>query len=321
MLNFFPERCKCNFKNRLTFSEWLKTGSFTPLLSDGSRHHFDSYQIDIASVILTEVEFLYNSIFEQALELFSISQSTKNRSNAWAVVSLYYFSFYVVQAYLRLTGNPISFLDSASLSNFNSITSKKLGGGSYILTKETDISSTNSTYQLRRLDGRFHDSSWRKLFTSIEDLLKTPNAGRIPQELLLFSSITNKKLHNLYSNYSWPSDVRNKANYRLGFAYLLIEKGSILNICKCIAQFPKCNDKIESRLQNALISCHNSNEIKYFDSHVTMLFHVSVGLFQIVKHLYDDLTSRRHIDRRMHNKREKFVSDIEAQFGKPSFIS
>ena len=106
-----------------------------------------------------------------------------------------------------------------------------------------------------------------------------------------------------------------------GFAYLLIEKGSILNICKCIAQFPKCNDKIESRLQNALISCHNSNEIKYFDSHVTMLFHVSVGLFQIVKHLYDDLTSRRHIDRRMHNKREKFVSDIEAQFGKPSFIS
>jgi hypothetical protein len=311
MLSFYPEGDYTKHKNRQLFNDWIKHGYYTPLsCTKQTGADFEATKLDIAITILNECELLYNACIEHLLELNQIVRNNQLHSDAWNVVTMYYFAFYAAQSFNKLIGNPIFFLDSASLSNFAS----GLGGGTFELSWDEDISLTQTKYCLHKIKRRLHDAVWHQTFSQIETLTKKYPLDKCPNELNLFSNITDKRLHKTYGNYSWPSEIRNKANYIPGFAYTLVEDKTICNSFKCISNFIKNEQKIDNKLQDSFDNCCESLEVSFFRGHVSALFHMGMGIFYIVQNLYDDILERRKLDRRMQDKRKAFISKYQRDY-------
>ncbi len=138
VLAAFPDKCKAAVKNRNTFAEWLLNGtaSYQVQIINSNEVIFLASVFDISSALLTDVECLFNHCFEHLQEISRFYVDDQPRGDAWNVVTIYYFSFFTAQSFLRLIGSPVIFVGQEHMKQIKSlggISSGGPGAGAYYM--------------------------------------------------------------------------------------------------------------------------------------------------------------------------------------------
>lgn len=231
MLSIYPEDMTAPGSNGVNFSKWISSGSYLVSRHDSKGVYLVASTQDIGLALLRDVEFLVDACFEQLLDICTHSTSS-DQSAAWGVVTCYYYSFYAAQAFSRIIGRPITYLDEARINTLNAIspTPMNIGAGSYSVAKVCDVSGTQAEFVLRKSKLRPHDAVWKGVFHLLNDFCIThkpsPRSSDIvaTQEFQLFEALTSKHPFKAFEHgdYNWPSEVRYEANYRVGNAYTML---------------------------------------------------------------------------------------------------
>ena len=120
------------------------------------------------------------------------------------------------------------------------------------------------------------------------------------KEALFYAAISTKVLFSEYVNFQWPSSVRNRANYRPGYAYKL-QTARSPNF-KLISEWAQMELQDTSKiLETALTACRS--DIANFGNHVQLMTAVGTSLFLLARELYSDLLTRKTLDKRWEHNR------------------
>lgn len=308
-LEFCPQASFTTYKQQTTFQQWLLEGNYTVLSATKGEIKLQASKEDISRLFIIEIENYTNHTYEHLLELFNCQSSKSSRSDAWNVVTGYYFGFFLVQSLLRLLGSPVIYIPSDYLRVAQKLSVGFAGfpkGGTFILSKEADMSVTHSIFSLKQTSRRIHEGSWHQLMQILLSAMTLSKSSGCcdAKELLFYDLITTNKLFKYYVNYEWPSLIRNKCNYNPGQSYkLLIKK----QVCKSI----NIISKLEKLGYQELIDCLDTsvkNCTEDFKSHVDLLFTISCSLFALNRELYLEIMSRRRLDNRWESARKNFLS-------------
>jgi hypothetical protein len=264
-----------------------------------------------ASVFLSDVENLINHCFEQFVEIHRLSVDSAERSDAWGVVTIYYYAFFAAQALLRLLGRPVLYLDPEVLKPLKALAAPNPipGAGSFRVSLLSVFGPTDAEFELKRLDSRSHNAVWAELFRTLRDELASVKgtAAISAQEEIFYSALCSSAAHRLYVNDEWPARIRHRANYVPGFCYQLVE-GNVVAKCKHLvdgwrrAEAQNFHVLVDAPVRN-FRACSEGD----FGIHVKLLSDVGHGLFALVRHLYLDLCGRREFDKRWENRRTTFL--------------
>jgi hypothetical protein len=309
MFDFYPRKCRIDLKNKISFRDWLEVGTYIPISVSKSEIVLEASHEDLSSIFLLETELLFNNCTEHLVELNRLILDTLPRSDAWNLVTFYYFGFFAAHAFLRMIGTPLVYLQAGILNRVSEMlgTTTKIGGGSFYIEKTRELSLTSSEYRLKKMRGRFHEATWFKSINLIEEVVEHTKNSAKPDESLFFSNLTNKTLFKIYEEYGWPSSIRNKANYRLGYAYRLIDNKTIAGIKKILRNMIADPSDFPHKIDTSISQCVRSSEDRYFSTHVNTFFYTLMGFYYVFKELYVQLIERKDIDQRLHYKRQAFL--------------
>jgi hypothetical protein len=311
VLSTYPEGTRAACRSRTTFAEWLLNGmgSYHVKTVTSNDIIIVATPSDLASSLLADVEFLSNHCFEHLQELARYYVDDQTRSDAWNVVTIYYFAFFSAQIFLRLIGSPTVYVGKEQIQKIKSLAGVTTGGpgaGSYFLEKITDVSASYSEYKIKKTGNqRIHEATWIRLFSYFERLLRNSALSGDVKEVLFYQLLTTKTLHRHYTN-GWPSVIRGIANYRAGFAYLEVEKNLKAKTKKLLTYWKDMDtSKLLNTLNSSVSSCSPS-DITDYSNHVRLLHDMAQSLFILTRLLYSELLSRSNIDKTWEHKRSRF---------------
>jgi len=230
------------------------------------------------------------------------------RSEAWNIVTVYYLGFFSAQALLRLIGSPIFFIGSELANSLTTNTGFNFHKGAYSLVKLSDSSATISEYQLKISKQRPHDLVWNTLFNLLQKKLDTASTSQSSNpETVYYSNLLTKPLYKVYNTNAWPSEVRNRCNYRPGFAYKLISN-QFIGVTKHLLD--RWNNLTENKLLNLLQQSIGgytaSKDSTRFE--IQVMHDVCMALFITMRTLYTDIMLRQSTDKRWENRRRSFIN-------------
>lgn len=185
MVGNFPEDSKAAYGDSTTMGEWLSTGSLVVKTSTKNGVTFVAPVVEFGSCLLTEIENLLNHCFEHLQELGCTGQDERVRSEAWNIVTAYYFAFFSASALLRLLGRPVVFLNRKQLQAFT----KMLGGGiaprqgAFEVVLVSPISATHAEFSLYQTN-KVHEATWQSLLGLFDELHRKLNLEQDPKEVL-----------------------------------------------------------------------------------------------------------------------------------------
>lgn len=303
VLSAYPRGCRAGIKNRVTFADWLLNGagSYSVKSINSNEIVIIAAPYDISSALLTDVESLFNHCFEHLQEMVRFYVDESIRSDAWNVVTIYYFGFFAAQIFSRLIGIPTIYIGQEQIANFKTLGGISKGGpgaGSYRLEKKQNLSAFSAEYQLKRTNNqKIHEATWINVFTYLERQVHNPLLTTAFNEVSFYQSLVTPVLHKIYDGYGWPSVIRTKANYRAGFAYLEVDKNVKAKTKGLFEQWKNLNEtKIVNILTNSISACSPADKTP-FSSHVYLLHSVSQTLFILCRQLYLELLERANINK------------------------
>lgn len=308
MLNSFPQETVASFRDDCTVGDWLQSGTFIVTSCTKKEVLIEASLVDYAAVVLTETENFMNHCFEHLQEMLSLGNDERLRSNAWGLVTAYYFGFFASSAFLRLIGRPVVFLTTEQLNRLKALASapQRPGQGAFLFRVTKLISVTRAEISISQTE-KVHEATWKLALGLLDQLNHDPSLSKSPAEANFFDSICSKVLFRYYSNFQWPSMVRNRANYRPGFLYRL---------GKPPWNFPRLFDPWRSAtrtdihrvFQTCLHRCATDRD--NFAHHSDLMLNVSTILFLLVRALYAELLDRRRTDRRWENQRKHYCRQM-----------
>src|SRR5438045_6621020 len=98
-----------------TIGKWLQVGAFVVPNCTKRLVTLHASRDDYAVTLLSEVENLLNHCLEHIQEMLCTAGDTRDRSQGWAIVTVYYLGFFAASAMLRLIGRPIVVLTREQL--------------------------------------------------------------------------------------------------------------------------------------------------------------------------------------------------------------
>jgi hypothetical protein len=267
---------------------------------------------EFAGVFLGDIENLIDHCFEQFVEIQRLSSDTDERSDAWGVVTIYYYAFFAAQTLLRLLGHPVLFLDMGALNPLKGLAGTNLtpGGGSFSVSLVANIGPTDAEFELGKLDACSHNAVWAAIFRVIRsELALVKQAGAISsEEEIFYGGLCSTAAYRFYVNDDWPAKIRHKANYVPGFCYSLVGGGNALAKCKKMLEGWKMarSEHFHTLVDKPARDFKNCNE-NDFEQHVRLLSDMGHGLFTLARRFYLDLYGRRDFDKRWENRRIIFL--------------
>lgn len=318
MLAFFPEDCRVGVEANLSFSSWLSQGYYSLINATDTSLVLECDSADFAKVWRSEVENLVNHCYEQLLEECQHISGYNRCSGAWAVVTGYYLSFFAAQAFIRLLGTPVMYLNGDQMRRVVTLFAHPVSPrpGTYRLTRVVNTvgDSVRCTFQC---SGRKpHEETWKQFFRFIDAVWAAVyhNAAQntldvVDQnERLLLNAIRLSKHGGAYDSAEWPSLIRTAANYRMGFAYRQVLRQDVV-ACGGVMR-----GLLESKAE-ALVSYFYSTCEQYrsgstrFKTEVEMMLSLGIIVFGMVRALQAELRMRRVTDARWEQLRKKFYSE------------
>lgn len=323
LLSTFERGCDASLKRRLTFNDWLLngTGNYSVTSIGNNDITISASSIDLSSAFLTDIELLFNHCFEHLQELIVYHTDNKPRSDAWNVVTLYYFSFFTAQIFSRLIGSPIVYIGPQQINNLkiiSGVAGSRLGAGAYRIEKLTDLASSMTEYRLKKTNNsKIHEATWISLFSYLESKINTNIMLSLPEEVLFYKLITTNVLHEMYDGYSWPSVIRTKANYRPGFMYRNVDNNIKAKTKGLLNPWIDLNKMSElNKLLSSSVAACRDEEIVSFSNHVQLLHGVSQSIFLLCRQLYSELLDRSDINKIWELHRTSYVKNMSCPEGK-----
>jgi hypothetical protein len=303
MIDSFPEGSKALYCGFSTIGEWFATGSIVVKASAKSRVTFQAPQVEFGSILLMEIENLFNHCFEHLQELGCVVDDSRTRSHAWSTVTAYYLAFFSASTLLRLLGRPVVFMSREQLSVFPILLGSGLAPtqGTYEITKTGAVSATHAEFSMKATS-RVHEATWIKLLGYL-DALRRLYANTNVSEAQFYESLCTSILFPQYVNFQWPSLVRSRANYHPGFAYRL--ETARPNSGKLIQEWATMEpEEVMQRLSETTRAC--CSDSLNFQRHVSLMISIGISLFLLARELYSELLVRKSLDKRWENKRRLY---------------
>ncbi|GKS63238.1 hypothetical protein YTPLAS72_05420 [Nitrospira sp.] len=200
------------------------------------------------------------------------------------------------------------FLNRKQLQAFT----KMLGGGiaprqgAFEVVLVSPISATHAEFSLYQTN-KVHEATWQSLLGLFDELHRKLNLEQDPKEVLFYAALSTKVLFSEYVNFQWPSSVRNRANYRPGYAYKLQTARS--PHFKMISEWAKTKSQDTGNLLDAALRACRS-DVTNFGNHVQLMTAVGASLFLLVRELYLDLLTRKRLDRRWEYNRRSYMKKM-----------
>jgi hypothetical protein len=311
LLAAFPTNRLVTARDRTEpFSDWLLNalGSYSVSSISNSAINFTASPIDLAASVALEIEFLTNNCFEHLVEIIYLGQDTRERSDAWNVVTIYYFGFFAASMFLRLVGQPLLFADKTridTLKGMASTGSSNMGAGAYSVLKTGDISSSVSEFAMRQSSLKIHEGTWNRFFLYIQNLLSDSSLLTSGQEVLFYRSISQHILDSIYGA-GWPSNLRNRANYKPGQAYRSVEKSDSTKSRRLVLEWRGFDsNRLVNSLSYSATACVPAQKDP-ISNHVKLMFNISQSLFLLTRELYSELFARRILDPAWEHRRRNY---------------
>lgn len=306
LLDFYPQGVSAKAGSNVNCGEWLSTGSFYVNSISSSSIIIETDMIDFSSMWLTEVENLINHCFEHLGILINSDSDSRSESDAWQLVTMYYYGFFAGQALLRLTGCPQVYLSKERTNIFAKLckNTSKPNAGTYTIKKINEVSATKAEYEFKLLGKKNHEALWTSLFNYIEKEFKRIENPR-EDEALLYRMFISNDAKKEFNSHEWPSLIRNQVNYVPGFAYQLLLKK---NITKAKGLTKKWKDYSSTDLNKALKSI-KIGPTNYHE-HVSFMSFVLNIIFLLMRKLYEELYARRNLDKRWELYRSTFCKSL-----------
>jgi len=310
MLDFYPADIVQYSAKQVGFSQWFSRGYITVHNLTDKSIEFSTSKFDLASAFYVDVEFLINHAYEHLIELMNYDTPSGPRSDAWSVVTAYYFGFFSAQAILRLLGKPTFFANDILLESIEKTTGAKFSKGLISLERLADESATQSRYLVKFIKkGRPHETTWERLQQALANNVKLaiPKVGSNP-EVLFYQDLMCSSMRRHYGSNSWPSELRNRANYFPGYAYRLLQND---NIAKTKSAIDRWKDPLPTNISQILSSSLTMCETgeRTFGAEIKVMVDLNILIFRLMNNLYEDLIARRGTDHRWSAIRKKFIKD------------
>jgi len=309
MLNSIPEDAVASFRSDQTIGDWLQDGTFVVTSCTKKEILIEASPIDYGGVVLIECENLLNHCLEHFQEMICLRSDERVRSHAWAIVTAYYFGFFAASAFLRLIGQPVVFLTTDQLRRLPTLagSTEKPGQGAFHFQITSQISITRTEITIRQTD-KVHEATWKLALGHLDQMNRDPLLAKSPLEADFYDSVCSKLLFPQYKNFQWPSMVRNRANYRVGFMYTL--HNAPVNFSRCLDAWRKTSrSDVHRTLQTCLRKCSTNKDD--FAHHTDLMLNIGTALFLLARALYAELLDRRKSDRRWENQRNHYRRQMQ----------
>ncbi len=304
MLSAIPDQTVASFRDDSTIGDWLKNGTFIVTSCTKKKILIEASPIDYGRIVLTESENLMNHCLEHLQEMITLGNDERLRSNAWAIVTAYYFGFFASSAFLRLIGQPVVFLTADQLNRLKILAgaTERPGQGSFLFQVTKQISLTRAEISISQTE-KVHEATWKLALGRLDQLNRDPLVTKSLAEANFYDSVCSRILFPHYSSFQWPSMVRNRANYRPGFMYRLDKTA-----CNFPRFFEAWRSASRTDVHRVFQTCFSkcSANRDDFARHSDLMLNVSTVLFLLARALYSELMDRRKTDRRWENQRKHY---------------
>lgn len=298
-----------------TLANWLSVGSYTASRTSRERIALYASAQDVGAAFLGDASLYLDASIEHAFSLRHAFRGDAWVSEGWSVVAVYYWAFYLITAWGRLLGRTSIFLDDSRTRSLVALSGgQSIAAGTYRLTLSASNDAGRVHIEIRKASAsRVHDSSWRVWKEALSTRVReSRNSDGSKDELDYYETIL--KSFNVLGE-TWPSDLRNAANYAPVFGYRAVRRSaSAFDISQMRtdagASFDDCLGRLRQNC-NAL----TRGEIRNQSRLVTrILLDLTYLLHSSFVQMYSEVLERRAIDRRWANLRGQFISDISPRF-------
>lgn len=205
--------------NMYSLVEWLKAGSYSCQTATKSEFSLLVYSDDVGGALLGDAEYFLNHASEQRAAAFAAIEHRKPASDAWLLITYYYWAYFSALAITRMTGKTTWFLDSTHVALLKGAAPSGAGGGggAYVLELESPQNATQRILRVKRSKERLHEAVWDRLYKSLAGWVDAARAqGSRTLEGRMYAALLQTAARH---GRDWPSRIRNTVNYRPGAAY------------------------------------------------------------------------------------------------------
>jgi hypothetical protein len=235
LIEVIPEFTELEPFRDKNLNNWRSTGAYS--FSSSTKNSFTLIvnSREYAAAVFADAQHLLNHASEHRAHLLDNSLPTEP-SPSWTMVSLYYFSLFIIMAFSRVANNAVLYLDRDAIREFCGSVVGLPGGGAFRAISSTDPLTGVTTVEFKKAStSHFHEAAWITLnneVSSAEKWVANLSASRNAtseeelelRALRLFSGFTFE------DPLIWPSRFRNAVNYRPGFSYRSVLKHNFLKI-------------------------------------------------------------------------------------------
>lgn len=316
-LDSVPAGCRCPPGSPPTLESWLRSGAYSVQSASKKIVTIEAPIEDVGALLFAEAGLLLDHAQEHAIQARHHLAGGRWASPAWSVVTVYYWSYYLVMAITRMIGEAPWFLSRAEALLLSGLSpgDGKVGPGLRVLTCRPAISATMRVVELRQSSQtRVHDAVWRTWFGFLRPHVTALVEQKLnTAELRLY--LPQVKAANAIGD-SWPSDLRNLVNYVPGLAYGAARgRVSTSAYSGLSAARSETTDAIIGRLESAAAALSGSEPLRsQLVSAARTLTSMTIVLDLIANALFDEVASRHGLDRRWVGARSALRSSQWAEF-------
>jgi hypothetical protein len=312
-LNSIVDNSSFTPHNPLTLSSWRQRGSFSVVAATAKSFTLECATADIGSAIVGDTEHLLNHIAEHRALIHDSIKTDRWNSPAWLLVTIYYWGLFAALAWTRLLGKGVVYLDQTAVRDLRTLARNAMQSphsGTFQLKMGRDLSATNREVVLDKMgSSHFHACTWSQVIRDAQwrfDHYATEETNKLEFSLfkcLAFSDRAGKD--------SWPSELRNRINYRPGFAYTQVNKKPALDLIQFIRKTPfhsmeAVADIYELELRRIAATSSIDNSPSNYSR---IMFLKTIVLTSLVEELFSEVVERRKLDARGSNKRHSFYKE------------
>jgi hypothetical protein len=293
-----------------TLATWLRTGAYQVTSSSPQSYVLSASTTEMGGALVSEAALHLDHATEHAVSVRHQLSSGRWYSAAWLCVTFYYWLFFLVVSITRMLGRTGVFLSKADahfLQSLAGLGASRLGAGPAIL--ECGPSPTASVIEVKLAKAsrsRLHDLMWRLMFEQIRESVNLAKTSGADQSEMRLFNVLNESSKILGP--TWPSDLRNLANYVPGRGYRAVRRDGELYVFGAISVDPCAEfNSVLNQLEDSVASFSLSSGVTgNMASATRALVFMTFALDRLAQALHAEVNDRRHLDARWQLARDRF---------------
>lgn len=309
-LEAIPEGVEPNSLKSLSLYDWREKGAYHVTGATKRQFHLLCAADEFGGVITRDVEHLLDQAVQHRVLLQQALAAKTTPSQTWLLVTLYYLAAYLGLAWLRLTGKAIAYIGRNEIEGMRKLGSIKSGSksptnGTFVIQCGEIVGTRRALIFDRARQNNFHEALWSVLFRDFDERVRAPLQQVAGPETRFFSCLASP---GFADGTTWPSRLRNLANYRVGFAYGGILESDDLGLLD--AWPPNGFDNvldIVTAIENLSMKVAHCHAVKMPPQYTQLLVYYTSLLGSAVEELRKEVWMERKISGQWQARRDRFL--------------